>query len=175
MPHPKCEDTMFRSVCRKSCGTCLYPDSPGSCHDIGDPTCSFLRTVVSKTVPSACKNENLRNKCKKSCKACPGKECYEYDIDYPGNDLRDGRQMKTNSAAECQKLCQADDRCVAFTWVDTNPPEGHQLVGYEGSCWIKHKKSSGQRKVHLVSGNKSCDIPKGLATSDILALMVLNQ
>ena len=71
--------------------------------------------------------------------------CYERGINYPGKDLNDGTQTKTDSAEKCQRLCKEEEACVAFTWSRT-----------EDDCWLKHTKPSAIPSQNHVSGNKNC-------------------
>jgi hypothetical protein len=81
--------------------------------------------------------------------------CSEAGVDYFGNDINNGHETKKNSAEECHQLCQSNDNCVAFTWVQLNVPSG-PLVGRERECWIKHKQAIGIPVQYVVSGTKDC-------------------
>ena len=56
------------------------------------------------------------------------------DIDYPGNDINEGCNEKTNTAAECLQLCHETADCKGFTWETTN--EHHKC---QKACWLKRK------------------------------------
>ena len=77
------------------------------------------------------------------------------DINYDGNDINNGHQKKTDSAKDCQQLCQKDNACVSFTWINKNVPDGG-LIGREGECSIKHTKANRTPLKHVVSGPKHC-------------------
>ena len=77
------------------------------------------------------------------------------DIDYFGNDIDNGQPKKTDSAKDCQQLCQKDNECVSFSWINKNVPDG-SLVGRERECFIKSTKANRMPLKHVVSGPKYC-------------------
>ena len=76
----------------------------------------------------------------------------------------------TNSAEECQQLCQNNDECVAFTWIDGtnmdifNMDHMHSafILGTNvqsiavNKCHLKNGKSDGIYEQYHVSGPKYC-------------------
>ena len=53
-------------------------------------------------------------------KSCNAQNCFEYNIDYEGTDLNNGLNQRTNTAEECQSLCQLTQNCQGFTWANGN-------------------------------------------------------
>ena len=48
--------------------------------------------------------------------------CLEYNTDYFGTNINNGLEQRTDSAEDCQKLCQATTGCKGFTWASANFP-----------------------------------------------------
>jgi len=80
----------------------------------------------------------------KYCQTCKPETC-KLDTDYYGGDIKNDKDM--TSAASCQDLCVATDKCKAWTFY---PKEGY-------GCFIKgdnHKPASTLKDA--ISGNKYC-------------------
>ena len=69
-------------------------------------------------------------------------DCYDYQIDYIGNDLKN---FRVGSVWECQKACQDEQSCQFWTFLKPN------------HCWLKDSKTiaSGKNE-NLISGPKRC-------------------
>ena len=84
-----------------------------------------------------------------------GNGCYKKDVDYLGNDVNNGYQTLTESAKECQKLCQKHPACEAFSWISTNVPD-EALKDRKRECWLKHTTPKGIPRQYVMSGPKHC-------------------
>ena len=72
--------------------------------------------------------------------------CFDYHMDYPGNDIKKHFFIPTISANDCRKKCQKKSNCNYWTWDPT----------WNNACWLKTAKGSVETKKHLVSGPKHC-------------------
>merc|ERR1719328_620611 len=84
-------------------------------------------------------------------KYCPGQGCFSENTLYKGNDILGDcdlqpEKWKTNTAIECQILCQELEECKEFTWI---------APGYEGKwsngrnrCCLKTKKNKNPIKTN---------------------------
>ena len=84
-----------------------------------------------------------------------GNGCYKRDVDYLGHDVNNGHQTLTDSAKECQQLCEKHPACVVFSWISANVPEG-PFKERERECWLKHTEPNGTPRQYVVSGPKRC-------------------
>ena len=84
-----------------------------------------------------------------------GNGCYKRNVDYLGNDLNDGYRTLTDSAKDCQILCEKHPACVAFSWISANVPEG-PFMERKRECWLKHTIPPGVPQKHIISGPKRC-------------------
>ena len=75
-------------------------------------------------------------------------DCFEYGIDYYGNDL-DEDYDSTDSANACQVKCQQTQGCNFWTWT----PD------YHNACWKKSSKGEVIPATQAVSGPAYCDNP----------------
>ena len=64
--------------------------------------------------------------------APPGGASMEYDTDRPGGDLGPPTAVKADPQ-NCSILCQADERCVAWTYVRPG------VQGSDAMCWLKNQ------------------------------------
>ena len=78
--------------------------------------------------------------------------CFLDDSDYPGDDLN-ACGAKTDSASECQELCQVTANCVQFTWMGLNP----LLANRAKECCLKNAVKNNPTTLQgLVSGPRLC-------------------
>ena len=77
------------------------------------------------------------------------KSCFEYGLDYFGNDLNEGHYDSTDSADACQVKCQQTSGCNFWTWT----PD------YHNACWKKSSKGEVIPHSQAVSGPAYCDNP----------------
>ena len=82
----------------------------------------------------------------------PGSSCFLDDSDYPGDDLN-ACEAKTDSAKECQQLCQAAEGCVQFTWIGENSAVANMPKACCLKNAVKHNTTTLQG---VVSGPKLC-------------------
>ena len=68
--------------------------------------------------------------------------CYEYNIDYPGNDI--GSCLTDKTIKECQEECQKNAQCRFWTSVG------------KGGCCLKTSKGTRTKKGDTVSGPRTC-------------------
>ena len=74
------------------------------------------------------------------------------NTDYVDNDLN-WCMDDTDSAEECQRLCQTTKDCVEFTWIGLITV----LAGREKECCLKYSVHSSSNTVQgLVSGPRLC-------------------
>ncbi len=76
----------------------------------------------------------------------------EYDTDRPGMDYR-GFDLPSNDPMLCQKACNHDPKCKAWTFVKPNT-----IQGPRPRCWLKHAVPPAHYAPCCVSGVK--DIPE---------------
>ena len=76
-------------------------------------------------------------------------ECFEKEIDYPGNDIAEHNSVATPE--DCQVLCQHNDQCIYWTYGYIN-----EDVWYAGKCFLKNVKSNVGPKAALTSGPRNC-------------------
>ena len=80
---------------------------------------------------------------------CAGGYCFEFSTDYWGNDIRDFFQA---TAWGCQKSCQQEQRCQAWTFSKS-----------QSNCWLKTKGTNKKEgNYDLISGPKNCCIEDGI-------------
>lgn len=70
-------------------------------------------------------------------------DCFDDDMDYPGNDIG-GRKNNIETAAKCQALCAGNAECFYFTWTTTK------------RCYLKTQKGTPGLEVGATSGPKAC-------------------
>ena len=70
---------------------------------------------------------------------------FEVNIDYGGNDITDGHQVKTNTAAECLELCHNTSNCKGFSWAKPDH-------AYAKGCWVKKKMTNRKFQKNVISG-----------------------
>merc|ERR1712215_351288 len=80
-----------------------------------------------------------------------GQGCYEDGVDYQGQDQYYYDNVHT--PYECDKLCQALDTCLVWTWV-AKPVNGQPA----GRCFLKNKIPRKLRLVGVVSALRSCTV-----------------
>merc|ERR1711981_373565 len=109
----------------------------------------FLKNVKSNVGPKAALTSGPRN--------CPN-ECFEKEIDYPGNDIAEHNSVATPE--DCQVLCQHNDQCKYWTYGYIT-----EDVWYAGKCFLKNVKSNVGAKAALSSGPRNCKFSVKLYTS----------
>jgi len=73
----------------------------------------------------------------------------EKDTDRPGKDIR-GFDLPVNDPAACQRECQNNRQCKAWTFVKPNTVQGPRP-----RCWLKHTIPPPRRNACCVSGIKT--------------------
>ena len=71
--------------------------------------------------------------------------CFEYNIDFLGNDWFGNEIRNLPSAELCQEKCFEDTKCKVFTYAKQ-----------EKRCWLKESDSGRRPKDGYVSGRKYC-------------------
>ena len=71
--------------------------------------------------------------------------CFEFDVDYNGNDLK--RFWGVSSPFACQNMCAGTALCTHFTW----SPEIAN-----GACWLKSSGSGPNTGGARISGPRRC-------------------
>jgi len=72
--------------------------------------------------------------------------CFEKGIDYVGNDVKEGYNISTSSAEDCQWRCQENDQCQFWTWDRT----------WKNACWLKTAMTETKFNYEVLSGPKYC-------------------
>ena len=81
-----------------------------------------------------------------------GNICWENNVNYPKNDLN-GCENITQSACDCQMLCNNTDNCHSFTWIGPSAPSS---AGRKKCCLKNSTNPIRQTQPGFVSGPKSC-------------------
>lgn len=71
----------------------------------------------------------------------------EYNTDRPGQDYR-SLPVPAGDPATCRKLCEADKKCRAWTYVKPG------VQGKEAFCWLKHKAPPAVSSQCCISGTR---------------------
>ena len=72
--------------------------------------------------------------------------CYDLNVDYSfGKNVRNG-YVETDSAENCQLLCQTTNPCRFFSFDAENK-----------KCWLKRSNEGKTNKDNFVSGQKHCN------------------
>jgi len=150
--------------------SCADYKQNGWCKD-GDFVEGFEWKGETGVVDSRCDNgdSKVKNDCgarfnypSLNCAVC-GKdknvECFEFDINYKGDDIDNGG-AKAHSPLACQQLCQADADCKFFLW-NLNSENC-----FFKSATSKKKPSNGRR---LVGGAEYCVPPSETPSLDCTA------
>jgi hypothetical protein len=77
------------------------------------------------------------------------RQSMEQNTDRPGLDIR-GFDLPVNDPAACQRECQNNGQCKAWTFVKPNT-----IQGPRPRCWLKHTIPSAKRNACCVSGTKT--------------------
>merc|ERR1719228_1534596 len=86
-------------------------------------------------------------------------DCFQYNTDYPGNDVDEGHYHSVNSAELCQRDCQAAALCQFWTWDPS----------YHHACWHKTAMTGSTPAPGLVSGPKYCQPDPDTASLRVLS------
>ena len=78
--------------------------------------------------------------------------CYLYNVDYVGTNLNGEHQIRTTSAATCQKMCQQNQNCVYFTWLSNDFAD----PAYRQDCYLKAGGALIANKQGAISGPRDC-------------------
>lgn len=78
--------------------------------------------------------------------------CYLYNVDYQGTNLNGEHQIRTTSAATCQKMCQQNQNCMYFTWLSNDYAD----PAYRQDCYLKAPGALIANKQGAISGPRDC-------------------
>jgi len=73
-------------------------------------------------------------------------DCFEENIAYYGNNIKQGWQNRQPSLQACQKSCQQNSRCKFFSYLTIT-----------GFCYIKDKKTNIKKWPGYTSGSRDCN------------------
>ena len=83
-------------------------------------------------------------------------DCFYRDQDYVGKDINKNCDDKTDTAKQCQELCQKTAGCLKFTYITDNY-NGPWGIGSRKSCCLKGTLVTSLEQLEgVVSGPKEC-------------------
>lgn len=102
----------------------------------------WLKSTVPARVESTCCVSGVRG----AGVVQPQRDGVEMGIDRPGGDYRNFTVRKGAGHKACQRACDGDQRCRAWTYVRPG------YIGPAARCYLKHQIRPPQRKPCCISG-----------------------
>jgi len=98
---------------------------------------------------------------------CCVKGCFDFDIDYPGNDLYPNTVRITDTPQLCSDSCMADPNCFFWSWADENSAANdlHDM-DLNKRCFLKSANSQQSSLRGLISGKAGAKDCRGCVQFD---------